>query len=312
MVPEKLAEVLALNAKYQCGEEGGVKADLRGADLSGVNLRGVNLSEADLRKADLCGASLREANLSEADLSGANLGGADLFKANLSGANLSEANLSYANLFGANLSYANLSEADLCKADLSGANLREANLSKANLFGADLFEADLFGVGLREADLSEADLSEASLIGADLRGAASWCDVNLHGVRVSYRGGVRRLRMERLSDADETPQEAAELQNTVDALVKDNQLLQHENEELKAQNGCLLMEASRQRATIAGMDKEIKERKDSWERITMRVAFRRFERAVNAKLCQSLDKIQAAIAETQAALTEDAPGTKPG
>jgi len=59
-------------------ENGGEKADLRGADLCGADLRGADLCEADLREANLCGADLRGADLREADLREANLRGADL------------------------------------------------------------------------------------------------------------------------------------------------------------------------------------------------------------------------------------------
>jgi len=131
--PDEIKSVLEAHTKWLRNEEGGSRANLRGADLSEANLRGADLSEADLSGADL----------SEADLSGANL----------SRANLSRANLSRANLSGANLSGANLRGADLSEADLSGANLSRANLSRANLSGANLRGADL-----READLRGADL----------------------------------------------------------------------------------------------------------------------------------------------------------
>lgn len=61
MTPEKLAEILAAHKLWLNDEEGGVKANLRGA-----NLRGANLSEANLRWANLRGANLHKANLSEA------------------------------------------------------------------------------------------------------------------------------------------------------------------------------------------------------------------------------------------------------
>jgi uncharacterized protein YjbI with pentapeptide repeats len=98
MKQEELNKVLELHRKWLYGEDGGVRADLRGANLSG----------ADLREADLSGAYLRGANLREANLYGANL-----LKANLSGVNLCGADLR---------------EADLSGAYLRGANLREANL----------------------------------------------------------------------------------------------------------------------------------------------------------------------------------------
>ena len=121
MTPEKLAEILAAHKLWLNDEEGGVRANLRGADLSGADLRGADLREADLHKADLSGANLSKANLSRANLGGANLSKAGLSEANLSGANFRGADLSGADLRWANLSWANLSKAGLSEANLSGA-----------------------------------------------------------------------------------------------------------------------------------------------------------------------------------------------
>ena len=129
MEASKLKEILEKHKMWLNGEEGGEKADLRGADLRWANLYRANLREADLYGANLNGANLSKADLRVANLSGANLRGVDLSVTDLSGANLSEADLSGANLYRANLSGADLrsvdlSEADLRKADLNGANLR--------------------------------------------------------------------------------------------------------------------------------------------------------------------------------------------
>ena len=118
---EKLKEILERHRKWLNDEDGGERADLRGANLYGAILRG----------ADLHGANLRGANLYGAILRGANLRGANLYEANLRGANLYEANLRGANLRGANLYEANLRGANLRGADLCGANLRGANLCGA-------------------------------------------------------------------------------------------------------------------------------------------------------------------------------------
>ena len=75
--------------------EGGKRADLRGADLGEADLKGANLREADFRGANLGEADLRGANLREADLRETTLGWANLRKANLGGARLSEANLDF-------------------------------------------------------------------------------------------------------------------------------------------------------------------------------------------------------------------------
>ena len=91
-----IKEILDKNKKWLLGEDGGERANLRGAnlrganlcnaDLCGANLRGANLCNADLCNADLCGANLRGANLCGANLRGANLRGANLCNANLCGA----------------------------------------------------------------------------------------------------------------------------------------------------------------------------------------------------------------------------------
>ena len=83
MNTEELKEILEKHRKWVNSEDGGERADLRGADLRGADLRG-----ADLRGADLSGADLSDANLSDADLRGADLRGADLRGANLRGVDL--------------------------------------------------------------------------------------------------------------------------------------------------------------------------------------------------------------------------------
>ena len=60
--------ILEKHAKWIRGEDGGERADLRGADLRGANLRGADLRGADLRDADLYYANLRGADLRSADL----------------------------------------------------------------------------------------------------------------------------------------------------------------------------------------------------------------------------------------------------
>jgi len=101
------------NHKLWLTNNGGARAELRGANLRGANLRGVDLSSADLA-------------------------GANLWRANLRGANLSGANLRGADFQGANLVGADLRGADLRGVDFSGANLEGANLEGANLRGANL------------------------------------------------------------------------------------------------------------------------------------------------------------------------------
>jgi len=73
-----IKKILEQHKKWLNNEEGGQRANLRGANLQGAELR-----EADLRGADLRGANLWGANLQGADLRGADLWGADLRRANL-------------------------------------------------------------------------------------------------------------------------------------------------------------------------------------------------------------------------------------
>ena len=140
MNADELKKVLDSHRKWM-NNDGGERANLRGADLSDANLTGANLYGADLS----C------ANLSCANLSGADLSDANLTEANLSGADLSDANLTEANLRGANLSGADLSDAYLSCADLYGANLTGANLSCAYLYGANLTGANLTDIKLTNA-----------------------------------------------------------------------------------------------------------------------------------------------------------------
>jgi len=81
---EQLKEILELHRKWMVNEDGGKRANLRGANLSGANLRGANLSGAYLIDADLSYAYLNDANLRRADLRRANLSGAYLIDADLS------------------------------------------------------------------------------------------------------------------------------------------------------------------------------------------------------------------------------------
>ena len=85
---KKEIEVLQRHAKWLKNEEGGEKANLRGANLRGAELWDADLRDADLRGADLRGADLRDANLRGADLRDANLRDADLRGADLRDADL--------------------------------------------------------------------------------------------------------------------------------------------------------------------------------------------------------------------------------
>ncbi len=123
MTTTELKEILEKHKKWVNGEDGGERANLRGANLCNATLCDAKLRGADLVNANLAGADLRGANLCDANLSGA-----DLVNANLAGADLSGADLCVANLRGADLRGADLSGADLCVASLRGADLRGADL----------------------------------------------------------------------------------------------------------------------------------------------------------------------------------------
>lgn len=113
MTPKQIKEVLEKHGKWLRGEEGGERANFRGADL-------------------------RRANFRWANLRGANFRWTDLQEANFRGANLRGANFRGAYLWIANFREADLQEADLWRAGLWRASLRGANLRGANLEGADL------------------------------------------------------------------------------------------------------------------------------------------------------------------------------
>ena len=68
MKQEELQKILDAHKKWINGEDGGARADLRGADLGGANLRGANLRGANLSYANLRYADLRYADLRGADL----------------------------------------------------------------------------------------------------------------------------------------------------------------------------------------------------------------------------------------------------
>ncbi len=78
-----LRVVLEQHQKWLRDEEGGKRADLRGADLTRADMTGAVLTGADLTGADLIGA-----DMTRADLTGADLIGADMTRADLTGADL--------------------------------------------------------------------------------------------------------------------------------------------------------------------------------------------------------------------------------
>jgi hypothetical protein len=150
MNKDEISKILEAH-KLWVFNNGGERADLRGAYLQRAYLQG-----ADLQRADLWGAYLRGADLRGAYLQGAYLQGADLQRAYLQGADLQRVDLQRADLRGAYL---------------QGADLRGAYLQGAYLRGAYLRGADLRGAYLQGADLQGADLQGADLWGADLQGA---------------------------------------------------------------------------------------------------------------------------------------------
>lgn len=83
MTDADLNRILELHQKWLNNEDGGERADLRGADLCDADLCDANLRRADLRGANLSRAGLRDANLRDANLRGANLRDANLRGADL-------------------------------------------------------------------------------------------------------------------------------------------------------------------------------------------------------------------------------------
>ena len=78
MDQKELNAILEKHKKWLRGEEGGERADLRGADLRGALMQGALLQGAVLQGAVLRGADMRGACLQEAALQRANLQGAKL------------------------------------------------------------------------------------------------------------------------------------------------------------------------------------------------------------------------------------------
>ena len=103
MNANELKNILKLHKKWLNDEEGGLKADLRGADLYRTDLREADLRGVDLRRANLRGVNLNGVSLRGADFREANLRGAILYRADFCGADLREATLRGADLRGANL-----------------------------------------------------------------------------------------------------------------------------------------------------------------------------------------------------------------
>jgi len=83
-------QVQELLRRYQIGERGFPRADLRHANLVGADLRGINLVAADLTGANLEGANLQDANLAYAILSEANLNRTDLTGAKITSEQLAQ------------------------------------------------------------------------------------------------------------------------------------------------------------------------------------------------------------------------------
>lgn len=90
-------------------------------------------------------------------------------------------------------------DAQLDRVDFTGSRLVNSNFTRANLGEAVLAGADLRGAMLNYTNLAGADLRDANLVGCHLQYAVL-CDANLDGAKVTYRGEVRRIRMERVDD----------------------------------------------------------------------------------------------------------------
>ena len=189
--PDEMRSILESHARWWRGENGGTRADLKGADLTGADLTGADLTAADLRGADLTRADLTGADLTDADLTGADLRGADLAGAGLRGADLTRADLTGADLTDADLRGAVLTGAK----DAGLAIARTRILPAGDLIGwkkcsggeivrlripADAKRSHAFG---RKCRAEHADVLE--VIGADV------ATTQQHGPKTEYRAGQR-------------------------------------------------------------------------------------------------------------------------
>ena len=95
---DDLREILEKHEKWLNDEDGGERADLRGANLQvanlqwanlqGANLQGADMREADMQRADMRVADMRGANMRWANMRWANMRGADMQRADMRGADI--------------------------------------------------------------------------------------------------------------------------------------------------------------------------------------------------------------------------------
>ena len=71
MTKDAIKKIVEAHEKWLRNEDGGERANLKGANLKGANLEGAHLEGAHLEGAHLEGANLERANLKRANLSGA-------------------------------------------------------------------------------------------------------------------------------------------------------------------------------------------------------------------------------------------------
>lgn len=150
MKQEELQVILEKHKKWLFGEDGGCRADLRGANMRGANMRGANLRGANLCGADLRGADLRDANLFGANLCGANLCGADLCGADLRGAKSNEKTAMFALACPEDGEFIGWKKANglivklliLADAKRSSATTRKCRCSKAKVLSIQTIDGD--------------------------------------------------------------------------------------------------------------------------------------------------------------------------
>ena len=128
---DELKIILKKHMMWLNGEDGGERADMRGADMRGADMSWANMRGADMREADMKGADMRGADMREADMKGADMSWANMNWADMIGADMREADMSWANMRGA----------DMKGADMRGANMKGTNMKGANMRGADMSEA---------------------------------------------------------------------------------------------------------------------------------------------------------------------------
>lgn len=93
MKRKEFDEMMRLHEMWLNGEEGGKRANMKGADLRTVNMnradmRGVNMQRANMLHADMQYANMQCANMQHADMRSADMRSAEMQRTDMQGADL--------------------------------------------------------------------------------------------------------------------------------------------------------------------------------------------------------------------------------